>query len=147
MTAIDDIDDMLPGTHFERVEALSRATTRLRFDPYADIDWDATETFRKRMIRVGCLIRIPFPGGHGLVRRAAVAAADRHHLRSYKAMGKRAGLELGAQRNIRKNTLPTYPLDEVAREGGLGPIQGLYVSASLNSLRAPLVSAAALNRR
>jgi hypothetical protein len=62
MTAIDDIDDMLPGTHFERVEALSRATTRLRFDPYADIDWDATETFCKRMIRVGCLIRIPSVG-------------------------------------------------------------------------------------
>jgi ubiquinone/menaquinone biosynthesis C-methylase UbiE len=30
-------------------------------------------------------------------------------LRSYRAMGKRAGLELDANRNIRKNTLPTYP--------------------------------------
>jgi hypothetical protein len=40
MTAIDDA---LPDSHFERVEALSRATTRLRFDPYTDIDWDAPE--------------------------------------------------------------------------------------------------------
>jgi ubiquinone/menaquinone biosynthesis C-methylase UbiE len=30
-------------------------------------------------------------------------------LRSYKVMGKRAGLQLDANRNIRKNTLPTYP--------------------------------------
>lgn len=30
-------------------------------------------------------------------------------LRSYKSMGKRAGLQLDTQRNIRKNTLPTYP--------------------------------------
>ena len=30
-------------------------------------------------------------------------------LRGYKAMGRRAGLELAAKRNIRKNTLPTYP--------------------------------------
>jgi ubiquinone/menaquinone biosynthesis C-methylase UbiE len=30
-------------------------------------------------------------------------------LRSYKAMGKRAGLQLEVNRNIRKNTLPTYP--------------------------------------
>jgi ubiquinone/menaquinone biosynthesis C-methylase UbiE len=30
-------------------------------------------------------------------------------LRSYKALGKRAGLELDTDRNIRKNTLPTYP--------------------------------------
>ena len=30
-------------------------------------------------------------------------------LRGYKRMGKRAGLELTAKRNIRKNTLPTYP--------------------------------------
>ena len=29
-------------------------------------------------------------------------------LRSYKAMGKRAGLQLETNRNIRKNTLPTY---------------------------------------
>jgi hypothetical protein len=44
MTAIDDTDDMLPDMHFERVEALSRATTRLRFDPYADIDWVQRKT-------------------------------------------------------------------------------------------------------
>lgn len=43
MTAIDDADDTLPDTHFTRVEALSRASTRLRFDPFVDIDWDAPE--------------------------------------------------------------------------------------------------------
>jgi len=43
MTALDDADDRLLGPHLERVEALSRATTRLRFDPYVDIDWDAPE--------------------------------------------------------------------------------------------------------
>jgi hypothetical protein len=41
MTAINDTDQSLEGAHFERVEALSDATTRLRFDPYVDIDWDA----------------------------------------------------------------------------------------------------------
>ena len=30
-------------------------------------------------------------------------------LRSYRSMGRRAGLELDASRNIRKNTMPTYP--------------------------------------
>ncbi len=30
-------------------------------------------------------------------------------LRSYRSMGKRAGLQLETNRNIRKNTLPTYP--------------------------------------
>lgn len=30
-------------------------------------------------------------------------------LRSYRSMGKRAGLELETKRNIRKNTMPTYP--------------------------------------
>lgn len=30
-------------------------------------------------------------------------------LRGYKSMGRRAGLDLGARRNIRKNTMPTYP--------------------------------------
>lgn len=30
-------------------------------------------------------------------------------LRSYRSMGKRAGLELATARNIRRNTLPTYP--------------------------------------
>lgn len=40
-------------------------------------------------------------------------------LRSYKAMGKRAGLRLDVQRNIRKNTLPTYPfLLKFIREQG-----------------------------
>jgi ubiquinone/menaquinone biosynthesis C-methylase UbiE len=40
-------------------------------------------------------------------------------LRSYKTMGKRAGLQLGASRNIRKNTLPTYPfLIKFFREQG-----------------------------
>ena len=43
MTAIDDTDDTLPDTHFQRVEALSHATTGLHFDPYADIDWEAPE--------------------------------------------------------------------------------------------------------
>ena len=40
-------------------------------------------------------------------------------LRGYKTMGKRAGLELDASRNIRKNTLPTYPfLIKFFREQG-----------------------------
>ena len=43
MTAINETDGALEGSHFERVEALSDATTRLRFDPYVDIDWDAPE--------------------------------------------------------------------------------------------------------
>jgi ubiquinone/menaquinone biosynthesis C-methylase UbiE len=30
-------------------------------------------------------------------------------LRGYKSMGKRAGLQMAASRNIRKNTMPTYP--------------------------------------
>ena len=45
-------------------------------------------------------------------------------LRSYKAMGKRAGLQLGANRNIRKNTLPTYPfLIKFFREQGSADAQ------------------------
>lgn len=40
---INDADHALESSHFERVEALSRATQRLRFDPFADIDWDAPE--------------------------------------------------------------------------------------------------------
>ena len=36
------------------------------------------KTFCRRRIRVGCLIRIRSPGDHGLVRRTAVAAANRH---------------------------------------------------------------------
>jgi hypothetical protein len=43
MTTIDDADGALAESHHDRVEALSRATTRLRFDPYVDIDWDAPE--------------------------------------------------------------------------------------------------------
>jgi hypothetical protein len=43
MTAVNEADGTLEGSHLDRVEALSRATTRLRFDPYVDIDWDAPE--------------------------------------------------------------------------------------------------------
>jgi len=48
MTATDDVTagdagDTFADSHFDRVEALSHATTRLRFDPYVDIDWDAPE--------------------------------------------------------------------------------------------------------
>jgi len=45
-------------------------------------------------------------------------------LRSYRSMGKRAGLQLGANRNIRKNTLPTYPfLIKFFREQGSADAQ------------------------
>ena len=45
-------------------------------------------------------------------------------LRSYKSMGKRAGLELAAKRNIRRNTLPTYPfLLKFFREQGSADAQ------------------------
>ncbi|OBB57519.1 aminobenzoate oxygenase [Mycobacterium sp. 852013-51886_SCH5428379] len=43
MTAVDDVGGSPADSYFDRVEALSRATTRLRFDPYVDIDWDAPE--------------------------------------------------------------------------------------------------------
>ena len=43
MSAVNDADCTAEGSYFNRVEALSRATTRLRFDPYVDIDWDAPE--------------------------------------------------------------------------------------------------------
>lgn len=44
MTTVSDADDTAPGDlYFDRVEALSRATVRRRFDPYVDIDWDAPE--------------------------------------------------------------------------------------------------------
>lgn len=43
MTAINDAERSLESSHFDRVDALSTATERLRFDPYADIDWDAPE--------------------------------------------------------------------------------------------------------
>lgn len=40
-------------------------------------------------------------------------------IRSYKTLGKRAGLQLEANRNIRRNTLPTYPfLIKFFREQG-----------------------------
>ena len=45
-------------------------------------------------------------------------------LRSYRSMGKRAGLELNASRNIRKNTMPTYPfLIKFFREQGSADAQ------------------------
>jgi ubiquinone/menaquinone biosynthesis C-methylase UbiE len=49
-------------------------------------------------------------------------------LRSYKSMGKRAGLELAANRNIRKNTLPTYPfLIQFFREQGSADAQKVMI--------------------
>lgn len=45
-------------------------------------------------------------------------------LRGYKSMGKRAGLKLEANRNIRKNTLPTYPfILKFCREQGSADAQ------------------------
>lgn len=45
-------------------------------------------------------------------------------LRGYKSMGKRAGLVLEANRNIRKNTLPTYPfILKFCREQGSADAQ------------------------
>jgi ubiquinone/menaquinone biosynthesis C-methylase UbiE len=45
-------------------------------------------------------------------------------LRSYRAMGKRGGLELESDRSIRKNTLPTYPfLIKFFREQGSADAQ------------------------
>lgn len=43
MTTVGDADDTAEHLHPPVVEALSFATTRLRFDPFIDIDWDATE--------------------------------------------------------------------------------------------------------
>ncbi|MCP9271799.1 AurF N-oxygenase family protein [Mycolicibacterium arenosum] len=43
MTATDDTDLTAQDTYFDRVEALSEATTRLSFEPYRDIDWDAPD--------------------------------------------------------------------------------------------------------
>jgi hypothetical protein len=43
MSAVNDADGTAEGSYFNRVEALSRAAARLRFDPYVDIDWDAPE--------------------------------------------------------------------------------------------------------
>jgi hypothetical protein len=43
-------------------------------------------------------------------------------------MGKRAGLELDANRNIRKNTLPTYPfLIQFFREQGSADAQKIMI--------------------
>lgn len=43
MTATDDTRAALGDPFIEKVEALSEATTRLRFDPFDDIDWEASE--------------------------------------------------------------------------------------------------------
>lgn len=43
MTAVNDADGTPNGTYLSRVDALSRASARLRIDPWADIDWDAPE--------------------------------------------------------------------------------------------------------
>ena len=43
MTAADEVDGALTDPYVDRVEALSRATSRLRFDPYVDIDWEASD--------------------------------------------------------------------------------------------------------
>ncbi|MFY9918989.1 MAG: diiron oxygenase, partial [Mycobacterium sp.] len=43
MTAISDVDGTAEDLNVDRVETLSRASSRLRFDPYVDIDWDAPE--------------------------------------------------------------------------------------------------------
>lgn len=49
-------------------------------------------------------------------------------LRGYKRMGKRAGLELQVNRNIRRNTLPTYPfLLNFFREQGTADAQKMMI--------------------
>jgi len=49
-------------------------------------------------------------------------------LRGYKAMGKRAGLQLEENRNIRRNTLPTYPfLLKFFREQGTADAQKMMI--------------------
>lgn len=49
-------------------------------------------------------------------------------LRGYRAMGRRAGLQLVANRNIRKNTLPTYPfLIDFFREQGSEDAQKMMI--------------------
>ncbi|MCG7609352.1 diiron oxygenase [Mycobacterium sp. CnD-18-1] len=48
MTTVSDADDTAAGDlYHNRVEALSRATVRRRFDPHVDIDWDAPENALK----------------------------------------------------------------------------------------------------
>ena len=49
-------------------------------------------------------------------------------LRSYRAMGKRGGLQLKANRNIRKNTMPTYPfLIKFFSERGSADVQDTMI--------------------
>lgn len=43
MTEVNDADGTLDSPYLSRVDVLSRASTRLSFDPYVDIDWDAPE--------------------------------------------------------------------------------------------------------
>lgn len=43
MSAVNDADGTPERSYSDRVAALSRATTRLRFDPYVDVDWEAPE--------------------------------------------------------------------------------------------------------
>lgn len=43
VTTVDNGGSTPQDTYLERVESLSQATARLRFDPYVDIDWDAPE--------------------------------------------------------------------------------------------------------
>jgi hypothetical protein len=43
MTTTNDADGATEASYDSKVEALSQATVRLRFDPYVDIDWDAPE--------------------------------------------------------------------------------------------------------
>lgn len=43
MTTISDADGTPEDLYITKVEALSHATARLRFDPHVDIDWDAPE--------------------------------------------------------------------------------------------------------
>ena len=43
MNAVNEVSGTLNAPHLNRVEALSRATARVRFDPFVDIDWDAPE--------------------------------------------------------------------------------------------------------
>lgn len=43
MTTLSRIDDTSEAEYSDKVTALTEAMTRLAFDPYRDIDWDATE--------------------------------------------------------------------------------------------------------